>query len=128
MKLLKQIFVLSLIFLLVGPLLLLVEMKVADGLGVFDCAIQILLIATAYWAFTLFELYVISHVRKNQPNALPGVFIGFKGGRLLLSFLAVVLYGVFEGENLIIFCINLLSFYLITMFYNSILLLKEEKS
>jgi hypothetical protein len=127
MKLLKQIFVLTLLFLVMGPLLLLVESKMVADLNMMGCAVQILLMATAYWAYTLLELYVISRVRQNQPNALPGVFIGFKGGRLLLSFLAIILYGILNGEGVVVFSVNLLLFYLVTMLYNSVLLLKDEK-
>lgn len=126
MKLLKPMSVLSLVYLFLGGLLLLIETKVVTGMDIFGCAVQILIIAIAFWIYTLAELYVIATTRDSRPKALPGMLIAFKGGRLLLSFLAIILYGVLGGEGIVVLSINLILFYMITMFYNSVLLLKEE--
>lgn len=126
MRLLKQLSVLFIIYLLLGGLLLLIEPKVLADLDMLSCAVQIFYIGIVFWVYTLIELYVIANVRKNQPKVLPGLLIGFKGGRLLLSFFAIILFGILEGNSVVVFSINLVLFYIVTMFYNSILLLREE--
>lgn len=127
MKHLKPMAILSLIYLHAGPMLFLAEQKMADNLSMRSTLVQIVGIATAFWLFTLLEMTMTARVRAQRPQSLTGVYVGFKGARFLLSVIALLAYGVLGGEQILVFSINLIAFYLITMFYTTVCYMRDEK-
>lgn len=126
-KQLKQMAVLSLTYFLVGPLLFWIEHQTMAELNVQHAWVQIVSIATAFWFFTLLELYVTAQQRAQRPQSLTGVYVAFKGARFLLSVMALLAYGVLGGAFILVFSINLIAFYLITMLFTTACYVRDEK-
>lgn len=127
MKLLKPLIILSALYLLVGPALMLMERQFSPDSEVVVIAYQIIGIATGFWAFTFAELKMTALWREQKGNSLVGTYIAFKGARFLLTAMALFAYGFLGGASLLLFGINLIVFFLLTMVFTTLHHLKEEK-
>ncbi len=109
---------LAVIYLLVAPTLLMVEHSLTNEF-ISLLARAIVLIAVAFYAFTVVELMVTGYFRQKDSSYFVGVNLGFS---LLRLFLTISLLFILKQRAVIDFTlafIDVLVFYFITLMYST---------
>lgn len=83
-------------------------------------------LSVVYQIYTSLELLVISKMRSSS-KMIASLYLAFKTGRLVLSLLFLVLYGILHGQHMIAFTLIVGSFYLLTLMLLSLHFIKLEQ-
>lgn len=117
-KSVKTILILGLLFLLIAPLLLIVESKTTDELTG-DIALNIILLSILYFAFTMVEIVVISKMKGSDSPYYIAANLGFSLVRLLMTIALLLVYKVQEQMDFTLVFINVLVFYFLTLSFST---------
>jgi hypothetical protein len=123
----KPMALLTVVYLLVGGLLYVVEHHVATDFNSILVVSQLLGIAIGFWLFTAIEFLLTSNNRKVRPNSMIGMYVALKGARFLLAAIVLFVYGLLGGGAFLLFGINLIVFFLFTMAFTTAYYLKVEQ-
>ena len=126
-QLLTPLLILSIGYLLLGPVLLFVEFAII-GSDALTQAFPIALTAVFFFAYSMLSLAIFNRILKKGRKGLVGYYLADKMIRMILCILIVVVYGVIGKPGLIPFSINLLVLYLFTVVYCNIYCVKQDKN
>ena len=126
-QLLTPLLILSIGYLLLGPVLLFVEFAII-GSDAFTQAFPIALTAVFFFAYSMLSLAIFNSILKKGRKGLVGYYLADKMIRMILCILIVVVYGVIGKPGLIPFSVNLLILYLFTVIYCNIYCVKQDKN
>lgn len=125
-RLLTPMLWLTLLYCLVGPLLLYVEQWVWGRDALWQAPV-ITLLAICFLVYSFCSLLIFHRQLEKKGCVLPAYYLADKMLRLLLSAVALVFYGFIVREGILHFSINLFAFYLTTMFFTNIYCIRQEK-
>ena len=125
--LLTPLLILSIGYLLLGPVLLFVEFAII-GSDALVQAFPIALTAVFFFAYSMLSLAIFNRILKKGRKGLVGYYLADKMIRMILCILIVVVYGVIGKPGLIPFSVNLLILYLFTVIYCNIYCVKQDKN
>ena len=125
--LLTPLLILSIGYLLLGPVLLFVEFAIIGSDALIQ-AFPIALTAVFFFAYSMLSLAIFNRILKKGRNGLVGYYLADKMIRMILCILIVVVYGVIGKPGLIPFSVNLLILYLFTVIYCNIYCVKQDKN
>lgn len=123
----KPLLCLALMYVVLGPVLFLVENRWVSGFDARSVVLGIWGMAIAFFFFSSIEIWLTERYRRTQPGALTGLYVAFKGLRFLLSVLAVVAYGISGADGMLLFSVNIIMFYLATMLFMTVHTVRGEK-
>lgn len=123
----KPMALLTVVYLLVGGVLFVVERQVAADFNSILVVSQLLGIAIGFWLFTAIEFLLTSKKRKVRPNSMIGMYVALKGLRFLLAAIVLFVYGLLGGGAFLLFGINLMVYFLFTMAFTTAYYLKVEQ-
>lgn len=126
-QLLTPLLILSIGYLLLGPVLLFVEFAII-GSDALTQAFPIALTAVFFFAYSMLSLAIFNRILKKGRKGLVGYYLADKMIRMILCILIVVVYGVIGKPGLIPFSVNLLILYLFTVIYCNIYCVKQDKN
>ena len=126
-QLLTPLLILSIGYLLLGPVLLFVEFAII-GSDALTQAFPISLTAVFFFAYSMLSLAIFNSILKKGRKGLVGYYLADKMIRMILCILIVVVYGVIGKPGLIPFSVNLLILYLFTVIYCNIYCVKQDKN
>lgn len=126
-QLLTPLLILSIGYLLLGPVLLFVEFAII-GSDALTQAFPIALTAVFFFAYSMLSLAIFNSILKKGRKGLVGYYLADKMIRMILCILIVVVYGVIGKPGLIPFSVNLLILYLFTVIYCNIYCVKQDKN
>ena len=126
-QLLTPLLILSIGYLLLGPVLLFVEFAII-GSEALTQAFPIALTAVFFFAYSMLSLAIFNSILKKGRKGLVGYYLADKMIRMILCILIVVVYGVIGKPGLIPFSVNLLILYLFTVIYCNIYCVKQDKN
>ena len=126
MKSLKPLILLTLIYLLLGPLLLWIEVAVAGNAAVRQAA-PITVIAVVFFAYHLLWFSVLERLRSKGSKRLTQALLAGSVVRMLLALLLVVGYCFIMKEGHLLFAINLMAYYVVTLVATSLVAIKSER-
>ncbi|MGM9633360.1 MAG: hypothetical protein ACI3YA_02905 [Alloprevotella sp.] len=126
MKSIKPLLLLTLIYLLLGPLLLWIEVS-AVGNAALRQAWPITVIAVAFFAYHLLWLTFLDRLRSNGSRRLTQALLGGSVVRMLMALLLVVGYCFIMKEGHLLFAINLMTYYLVTLVATGLMTIKQER-
>lgn len=122
----KNVIALFGLYIIIGLTLFFIESRF-EQTSIQTIGIGIACIATVFLIFTLGEIILTKYVRKKNQSYLSSVIIGTKSVRLLFTLLAVAVYGMLKVPELIPFCINIFTFYIVTLIYTTAFNLLKNK-
>jgi hypothetical protein len=125
--LLTPLLILSIGYLLLGPVLLFVEFAIIGSDALIQ-AFPIALTAVFFFAYSMLSLAIFNRILKKGRKGLVGYYLADKMIRMILCILIVVVYGVIGKPGLIPFSVNLLILYLFTVIYCNIYCVKQDKN
>ena len=125
MKLIKPLSILALIYCCLGPLLLIVETKIAN-VPPTQHALSITLLAIFFFSYSLLTLHIFNKLIAIKSKSVTHFYLISKTLRFFLCIVLIVIYGVITREGLLAFAINLFVFYMATVIYTTIYCAKEE--
>jgi hypothetical protein len=125
--LLTPLLILSIGYLLLGPVLLFVEFAIIGSDALIQ-AFPIALTAVFFFAYSMLSLTIFNRILKKGRKGLVGYYLADKMIRMILCILIVVVYGVIGKPGLIPFSVNLLILYLFTVIYCNIYCVKQDKN
>lgn len=125
--LLTPLLILSIGYLLLGPVLLFVEFAIIGSDALIQ-AFPIALTAVFFFAYSMLSLAIFNRILKKGRKGLVGYYLTDKMIRMILCILIVVVYGVIGKPGLIPFSVNLLILYLFTVIYCNIYCVKQDKN
>lgn len=125
--LLTPLLILSIGYLLLGPVLLFVEFAIIGSDALIQ-AFPIALTAVFFFAYSMLSLAIFNRILKKGRKGLVGYYLADKMIRMILCILIVVVYGVIGRPGLIPFSVNLLILYLFTVIYCNIYCVKQDKN
>lgn len=125
--LLTPLLILSIGYLLLGPVLLFVEFAIIGSDALIQ-AFPIALTAVFFFAYSMLSLAIFNRILKKGRKGLVGYYLADKMIRMILCVLIVVVYGVIGKPGLIPFSVNLLILYLFTVIYCNIYCVKQDKN
>lgn len=125
--LLTPLLILSIGYLLLGPVLLFVEFAIIGSDALIQ-AFPIALTAVFFFAYSMLSLAIFNRILKKGRKGLVGYYLADKMIRMILCILIVVVYGVIGKPGLITFSVNLLILYLFTVIYCNIYCVKQDKN
>ncbi len=126
MPLLRPLALLALVFLVLGPLLFVIEKQTAIASSNVT-AIAIVLIATCYWTYSLIMLSTTKHMATMKSALSVYALLGFSLLRLLVCILLIVGYAVIVKNDIVCFIINVLAFHLTTLLATGAAQMKQNK-
>lgn len=126
-KYLKTIFVLALLFLVVAPVLLILESQYMD-VPTGSIAQNILLLSIVFFTFTMVEMVVLSKIRNADSNYYIGANLGFSLFRLLMTIAILLIYKQQDQIDFTLVFINVLVFYFLTLAFSTWRKQKANKS
>lgn len=126
-NLLTPLLILSIGYLLLGPVLLFVEFAIIGSDALIQ-AFPIALTAVFFFAYSMLSLTIFNRILKKGRKGLVGYYLADKMIRMILCILIVVVYGVIGKPGLIPFSVNLLILYLFTVIYCNIYCVKQDKN
>lgn len=126
-NLLTPLLILSIGYLLLGPVLLFVEFAIIGSDALIQ-AFPIALTAVFFFAYSMLSLAIFNRILKKGRKGLVGYYLADKMIRMILCILIVVIYGVIGKPGLIPFSVNLLILYLFTVIYCNIYCVKQDKN
>lgn len=122
----KNVIALFGLYIIIGLTLFFIESRF-EQTSIQTIGIGIVCIATVFFIFTLGEIILTKYVRKKNQSYLSSVIIGTKSFRLLFTLFAVAVYGMLKVPELIPFCINIFTFYIVTLIYTTAFNLLKNK-
>ena len=125
--LLTPLLILSIGYLLLGPVLLFVEFAIIGSDALIQ-AFPIALTAVFFFAYSMLSLAIFNRILKKGRKGLVGYYLADKMIRMILCIICVIIYGVIDKSGLITFSINLLILYLFTVIYCNIYCVKQDKN
>ena len=125
--LLTPLLILSIGYLLLGPVLLFVEFAIIGSDALIQ-AFPIALTAVFFFTYSMLSLAIFNRILKKGRKGLVGYYLADKMIRMILCILIVVIYGVIGKPGLIPFSVNLLILYLFTVIYCNIYCVKQDKN
>ena len=125
--LLTPLLILSIGYLLLGPVLLFVEFAIIGSDALIQ-AFPIAMTAVFFFAYSMLSLAIFNRILKKGRKGLVGYYLADKMIRMILCILIVVVYGVIGKPGLIPFSVNLLILYLFTVIYCNIYCVKQDKN
>jgi hypothetical protein len=125
--LLTPLLILSIGYLLLGPVLLFVEFAIIGSDALIQ-AFPIALTAVFFFSYSMLSLAIFNRILKKGRKGLVGYYLADKMIRMILCILIVVVYGVIGKPGLIPFSVNLLILYLFTVIYCNIYCVKQDKN
>ena len=125
--LLTPLLILSIGYLLLGPVLLFVEFAIIGSDALIQ-AFPIALTAVFFFAYSMLSLAIFNRILKKGRKGLVGYYLADKMIRMILCISIVVVYGVIGKPGLIPFSVNLLILYLFTVIYCNIYCVKQDKN
>ncbi len=125
--LLTPLLILSIGYLLLGPVLLFIEFAIIGSDALIQ-AFPIALTAVFFFAYSMLSLAIFNRILKKGRKGLVGYYLADKMIRMILCILIVVVYGVIGKPGLIPFSVNLLILYLFTVIYCNIYCVKQNKN
>lgn len=126
-NLLTPLLILSIGYLLLGPVLLFVEFAIIGSDALIQ-AFPIALTAVFFFAYSMLSLAIFNRILKKGRKGLVGYYLADKMIRMILCILIVVVYGVIGKPGLIPFSVNLFILYLFTVIYCNIYCVKQDKN
>ena len=126
MKPLKPLLLLTVVYLLLGPLLLWIEVVVAGNIATRQAA-PITVIAVVFFAYHLLWLSFLERLRTNGSRWLTQALLGGSVVRMLLALLLVVGYCFIMKDGHLLFAINLMAYYIITLVATGLMAIKSER-
>ena len=113
-KVLKQSLLLALIYVVLGPLALLLDSLFAERSAVVQLALPITVVAVVFLAVSMLSLALTERAAKVQTGAMT-LYLIDNIVRLLAAVVMVVVYGLSGREGIVFFTIDLLLFYVATL-------------
>lgn len=110
---LKYLCFIVIAYIVAGPLLLLFESKIV-GSAAQQQAFPITMIAAGYLAYSLIAMSLIGKTAHSVNHPL-GIFLLDNVARFFITCVALVVYAFIVKEGILLFGINLLAYYLITL-------------
>lgn len=126
MKTLKPLLLLTVVYLLLGPLLLWIEVAAAGNIASRQAA-PITVIAVVFFAYHLLWLSFLERLRSNGSRRLTQALLGGSVVRMLLALLLVVGYCFIMKEGHLLFAINLMAYYIVTLVATGLMAIKSER-
>ena len=109
----KYVSVLTVVYLLLGPLLLFVDNKMFGSEALLQ-AFPITVVAVAYFAYTLAAMSLVGKSARSGQTPL-GMFLLDNVVRFFMTCIILVVYAFINRSGLVLFGINLLAYYLATL-------------
>ncbi|WP_314818739.1 hypothetical protein [Alloprevotella tannerae] len=125
MKVAKPLISLAVVYLLLGPILFLLERNQL-GMEALKQLLPITLLGAFFFAFSFFELAFGDRLRRTQNKTMTGFYLATKVVRLLSALVLFLIYAVLVKTQLLYFTINLAGFYLVTTAFLSYHYIRTE--
>lgn len=125
-KLLTPTLWLTLLYCLVGPMSLYVEQWIWGRDALWQAPV-ITLLAIGFLIYTFCSLLIFHRLQEAKDNVPSVYYLADKMLRLLLSAIALAVYGFMARESVLHFAINLFVLYLTTMVFTNIYCIRQEK-
>ena len=125
MKVAKPLISLAVVYLLLGPILFLLERNQL-GMEALKQILPIILLGTFFFAFSFFELSFGDRLRRTQNKTMTGFYLTTKVVRLLSALVILLIYALLVKTQLLYFTINLAGFYLVTTAFLSYYYIRVE--
>lgn len=123
---LKSLMGLACIYLILGPILLFSDIRLLDANAIVATR-GIIGIAVGFFFYTMFEVALLSRIGGKSPDYLVSAIIGGKSLRMLLTFFAILVYGILGLPDFIAFTVNTFIFYIVTMTFDTVLNMMKNK-
>lgn len=127
MKLLKPLFVLAVVYCILGPLLLFTEGKLL-GQTANQQALPITVLAVCFFIYSMLVMTISARLRADNSKRMTGFYLINNVARLLMSVLILLVYAMFVKQNLLVFTVNLFVFYIVTVVSNSLYSIRNESN
>lgn len=125
MRVLKSTGLFALVLCVACPLLFLAEHHYRGSEAV-QQAWPLMLTAMICFAVTALDFFLGERLRRTQSQALTGYYLLMKAVRMLVLILFFVAYALVSGENLLLFSLNLLVLFVITVAFSTAYYAKAE--
>lgn len=126
MKTGKAVALLALIYCLLGPILYGMETAICGSEARMQ-ALPITALAVFYFTYSYISIQIHQSLLVKNSKLLPTYYLATKMIRLILSLVILVIYGLLHKEGIIMFAANLFAYYIATVVYMSVYLIKKEK-
>lgn len=126
-KYIKIIFVLALLFLVIAPILLIIESRYMD-VPTGAIAQNIILLSILFFTFTMIEIGVLGKMKSSESTYYIGANIGFSFFRLLMTIAILLIYKQQDNIDFTLVFINVLVFYFLTLLFSTWRKHKQNKS
>ncbi len=110
---------------ILGPLLLFTESKLY-GSDAMRQALPITLLAIFFFAYNLASLAIFRKLLYSGSKSITIFYLTSKLMRLLLCMVIFIGYGILVRSSLLLFAVNLVVFYIVSILTNSIYCIREE--
>lgn len=110
---------------ILGPLLLFIESKLY-GSDAMRQALPITLLAIFFFAYNLASLAIFRKLLYSGSKSITIFYLTSKLMRLLLCMVIFIGYGILVRNSLLLFAVNLVVFYIVSILTNSIYCIREE--
>lgn len=122
----KSLMGLACIYLILGSVLLFSDMRLLD-VNAIVATRGIISIAVGFFFYTMLEVAILFRIRMKSPDYLISAIIGGKSLRMLLTFFAILVYGILGLPDFIAFTVNIFIFYIVTMVFDTVLNIMKNK-
>lgn len=118
MHFLKVIGLYGLILCLLGPILFLLEVHLKGPQAQQQLA-PITLVGILFFVLTALEISAGAWLHKTNSKAITGYYLIMKVVRLLVIAMIIIIYGLLGCQNVLLFAINVIVFFFVTLIYTS---------
>ena len=125
MKVAKPLISLAVVYLLLGPILFLLERNQL-GMEALKQLLPNTLLGASFFAFSFFDLACGDRLRRTQNKTMTGFYLTTKVVRLLSALVLFLIYALLVKTQLLYFTINLVGFYLVTTAFLSYYYIRVE--
>lgn len=125
MRVFKSTGLYALVLCVACPLLFLAEHHYR-GSEAMQQARPLMLTAIVCFAITALDFFLGDRLQRTQSKALTGYYLLMKVVRMLVLILLFIVYALVSGENLLLFSLNLLILFVITVAFSTVHYTKAE--
>lgn len=110
---------------LLGPVLLVIEERIVPGAS--GQALPIALTAICFFAYSSLSVVLLHHLQRHHTPLLLSYYLGERLVRLVISLAAIVAYILAGRPDILLFAVNLMVYYLVSMVLTSAFQIQTEK-
>lgn len=125
-SLLKPFAILALIYCLLGPVLLFLEVQVS-GSEALQQAFPIAVVSVFFFVYSTLSLSVFWQMKTKRKGLMTSYYLATKLIRLMLTMFLIIAYALLVRENLLLFAIGVFVYYIVTMLYTGYYCIREEQ-